>query len=134
MKSSSASPEDEVTTRDTGLAFEGLARTHLERAGLRFIAANVNYRFGELDLVMRDNETIVFVEVRYRRDARYGGGSASVTPSKQRRIALAASAWLAANPHEARRPCRFDVVAISGSESASQIDWIGNAFNLDDLA
>ena len=122
-----------MVSRDTGRIFETLARTHLEQAGLCFLAANVNYRFGELDLVMHDGETVVFVEVRYRSSTRFGGGSASVTPAKQRRIALAASAWLAANPREARRPCRFDVVAISGSESAPNIEWIRNAFNLDDL-
>ncbi len=122
-----------MVSRDTGRIFEALARAHLEQAGLRLLAANVNYRFGELDLVMHDGETVVFVEVRYRRNAGFGGSSASVTPAKQRRVAHAASAWLAANPREARRPCRFDVVAISGSESAPDIDWIRNAFSLDDL-
>lgn len=123
-----------MATRDTGRSFEALARAHLEQAGLRVVAANVNYRFGELDLVMDTDDAIVFVEVRFRRDTRFGGGTASVTPAKQRRIAQAASAWLTANPRQARRPCRFDVVAISGSESAPNIEWIQNAFTLDDLA
>lgn len=123
-----------MATRDTGRTFEALARAHLEQAGLRFVVANVNYRFGELDLVMDEGNAIVFVEVRYRRDARFGGGSVSVTPAKQRRIAQAASAWLTANPREARRPCRFDVIAISGSASAPDVEWIQNAFTLDDLA
>jgi len=122
-----------VTTRDTGQAFEAAARAHLERAGLRALAANVGYRFGELDLVMRDGESIAFVEVRYRRCARYGGAPLSVTASKRRRIAQAAAAWLAAHPHEARRPCRFDVVAIAGTPDAPQIEWIRAAFTLDDL-
>lgn len=122
-----------MTTRDTGQAFEATARAHLERAGLVALATNAGYRVGELDLVMRDGEALVFVEVRYRRDARFGGGSASVTPTKRRRIALAASTWLAAHPREAHRPCRFDVVAIAGNADAPDIDWIRNAFTLDDL-
>lgn len=123
-----------MATRDTGRYYEDLARTHLEQAGLRFITANVNYRFGELDLVMREAEALVFVEVRYRKGARFGGGVASVTSAKQRRIARAASAWLAAHPREAARPCRFDVIAISGPETRPELEWIRNAFTLDDLA
>lgn len=122
-----------MTTRDTGQAFEAAARAHLERAGLVTVDANAGYRVGELDLVVRDGDAVVFVEVRYRRDTRFGGGSVSVTPTKRRRIALAASAWLAAHAREANRPCRFDVVAIAGSVDTPQIDWIRNAFTLDDL-
>lgn len=122
-----------MTTRDTGQTFEAAARAHLERAGLRTLAANVGYRFGELDLVMRDGESIAFVEVRYRRCARFGGAPLSVTASKRRRIAQAAAAWLAAHPIEARRPCRFDVVAIAGTPDAPLIEWIRAAFTLDDL-
>ncbi len=122
-----------MTTRETGQTFEHTARAELERAGLETLAANVNYRFGELDLVMREGEVIVFVEVRYRRSAGFGGAPLSVTAGKRRRIAQAASAWLAARPADARRPCRFDVVAISGSTDAPRIEWIRNAFTLDDL-
>lgn len=122
-----------MTTRDTGQIFEAAARAHLERAGLVTVTANAGYRVGELDLVMRDGEILVFVEVRYRRDARFGGGSVSVTPAKRRRIALAASTWLATYPREAQRSCRFDVVAITGGADAPQLDWIRNAFTLDDL-
>ena len=122
-----------MTTRDTGQAFEAAARAHLERAGLGTVTANAGYRVGELDLVMRDGDVLVFVEVRYRRDARFGGGSVSVTPAKRRRIALAAATWLATNPREAQRACRFDVIAIAGSAAAPQIERIRNAFTLDDL-
>jgi putative endonuclease len=122
-----------VTTRDTGQAFEQAARAHLQRAGLATLATNATYRFGELDLVMREGDTIAFIEVRYRRDARFGGAPLSVTPAKRRRIAQAASAWLAAHPAEARRPCRFDVVAIAGTPQEPQIEWIRGAFTLDDL-
>ncbi|MCB1568382.1 MAG: YraN family protein [Xanthomonadales bacterium] len=123
-----------MSTRTTGLQFEAIARQHLEQAGLVFVAANVNYPFGELDLVMRDGQIRVFVEVRYRKHSGFGGGVQSVTASKRRRIAHAASAWLAANPADARHPCRFDVVALSGAHPDTTIEWLRAAFTLDDLS
>src|SRR5690554_5706533 len=121
-----------MATRDIGQAGEAAAREHLERAGLVTLAANVNYRFGELDLVMRDGNSLVFVEVRLRRNTRFGGGLASVTAGKRRRIALAASAFLAANPQFSQWPCRFDVVALTNAGPSPHIEWIKAAFTLDD--
>jgi putative endonuclease len=111
-----------------GLSREREAQTALERAGLRLRASNVRYRFGELDLVMDDGDTLVFVEVRYRRGDGFGGGSASVDARKQQRLARAASMYLAAHPPLARRPCRFDVVALGGADG---VHWIRDAFRLD---
>ncbi|PPS64830.1 YraN family protein [Pantoea sp. BRM17] len=67
----------------SGAEHEQQARHYLERAGLKWVASNVRFRGGELDLIMRDADCWVFVEVRYRRDARYGGAAASVTRQKQ---------------------------------------------------
>ncbi|MGO4777099.1 YraN family protein, partial [Lysobacter sp. 2RAB21] len=64
--------------RGRGAAVEAAARAYLLEHGLRAVAANANYRFGELDLVVLDADTVVFVEVRYRRDDRFGGGAVSV--------------------------------------------------------
>jgi len=114
--------------RARGDAAEDAARHLLEGEGLRTLARNVNYRFGEIDLVMRDGEFVVFVEVRYRNDDRFGGGLASVDRRKCRRIALAARAWLARNPALADAPCRFDIVACS----PEGMDWHQAAFTLDD--
>lgn len=119
--------------RAAGAAFEALARAELERHGLRAVAANANYRFGELDLVMADGGTVVFVEVRYRRGGGFGDGLASIDARKRRRIVLAAQAFLAAHPALANRPCRFDAVAIAGTQDAPRIEWVRNAFTLDDL-
>jgi putative endonuclease len=123
MVSRSGSPE--------GAAWERAAQRELERAGLRLRAANVRYRFGELDLVMDEGEVLVFVEVRYRRGQDFGGGAASVDARTRLRLARAASAFLAATPALARRACRFDVVAITGDAAAPRFDWIRNAFALD---
>jgi len=114
----------------TGAAREAEARRTLERAGLRFRAANVRYRCGEIDLVMDEGEVIVFVEVRYRESSQFGGGLGSVTRSKQQRLIRAASSWLAANPRWAQNPCRFDVVALGGGPPT----WIRDAFQVGDAA
>lgn len=114
--------------RARGDAAEDAARQLLEGEGLRTLARQVNFRFGELDLVMRDGEFVVFVEVRYRKDDRFGGGLASVDRRKCRRIALAARAWLARHPALADAPCRFDIVACSPAGLA----WHQAAFTLDD--
>ncbi len=113
-----------------GTAREAQARQALERAGLRFRAANVRFRVGELDLIMDDADCLVFVEVRYRESRAFGGAAASITASKQRRLIRAASAWLAANPSLSQRPCRFDVVALGGGPP----EWIRDAFRVDDVA
>jgi len=115
--------------RARGDAAEDAARHLLEGEGLRTLARNVTFRFGEIDLVMRDDDFIVFVEVRYRGNARFGGGLASVDRRKCRRIALAARAWLARQPALADAPCRFDIVAVS----PDGMDWQPAAFTLDDL-
>ncbi|MDN0124908.1 YraN family protein [Yersinia aleksiciae] len=117
-----------MSQRDTGAHYELQARRHLERAGLIFQAANVTYQSGEIDLIMRDGPTWVFVEVRFRRNALFGGAAASVTYRKQQRLLRAAAIWLTQRGGcFATTPCRFDVFAITGS----QLEWLPNAFNAD---
>jgi putative endonuclease len=109
--------------RALGDAKERDARAFLEQEGLHFIASNIRCRLGELDLVMRDGDTLVFVEVRYRSSHRFGGAAASVDRRKQARLTAAATYFL--QRHPVATPCRFDVVAIG---PAGQIDWIRHAF------
>jgi putative endonuclease len=101
---------------------------------LVLVGRNLNYRVGEIDLLMRDGATLAFVEVRLRKPSAYGDGADSVGPGKQRKLAHAAQAWLADNPAQARAPCRFDVVAVTPSTGGMQCEWIVDAFTLDDLA
>lgn len=115
-------------TRARGAAVEAAARDFLRARGLQPVAANANYRFGELDLVMRDGATLVFVEVRYRRDAGFGGGAASVDDRKQRKLVKAAQAFLLAHPRYADAPCRFDVMDASGDPRQPAFDWLHDAF------
>ena len=113
-----------------GAAVETAALAHLRSAGLSPVARNVRYKGGELDLVMRDGGTTVFVEVRYRADARFGGGAASVDLRKRRKLVLAAQLFLLSHPDLARGPCRFDVVDASGEPP--RLNWLRDAFRLED--
>ncbi|WDY58891.1 YraN family protein [Pseudomonas sp. PSKL.D1] len=112
-----------------GQAAETQALEHLQGQGLQLLARNWRCKGGELDLVMLDTDTVVFVEVRYRLHAGFGGALESIDVRKQKRLVLAASAFL---QHEARwadYPCRFDVVALQGSHHAGRpLQWLKNAF------
>ena len=124
--SSGANHSGILSRQQQGAKREQQARLLLEKAGLRFVAANVRYRTGEIDLIMRDRQTWVFVEVRYRRSHRFGGAAASITHSKQQKLLRAATLWLYGRGQSFETTdCRFDVVAITGE----QVEWLPNAFN-----
>ena len=111
-------------TQRAGDAGEDRALAHLERAGLTLVARQVTSRFGEIDLIMRDRDEWVFVEVRLRARSAFGSAADSITPAKQQRLRRSAEAWLQ-RQHGNRLPaCRFDVCAIDGE----RIDWIQGAF------
>ncbi|MDI9238803.1 YraN family protein [Lysobacter sp. LF1] len=118
--------------RARGAAVEAAARDHLLRAGLREVAANANYRLGELDLVMLDGAMLVFVEVRYRNNVRFGGGAASVDVHKRRKLIHAAQAFLASHPRHAQSACRFDVIEADGDPASPRLNWLRDAFRADD--
>jgi len=115
--------------RSTGNTYEDRACRELQRHKLTLLMRNYSTRHGELDLVMRDGDTIVFVEVRYRRSASRGDAAASVTASKQAKLILAAQHWLAAHPQHARRSCRFDVVSYDGPADNVREEWMRDAFD-----
>ena len=123
--------------RGRGAQVEALARAYLERHGLRAVAANANFRFGELDLVMLDGDTLVFVEVRYRREGAsargFGGGAASIDASKRRKLVAAAETFLQSHRAYARAACRFDAVVASGDPAAPAFEWLRDAFRADDV-
>ncbi|MFS3557348.1 YraN family protein [Citrobacter braakii] len=116
----------QLTSKQTGDAWESTARDWLQSKGLYFIAANVHERGGEIDLIMREGNTTVFVEVRYRRSAQFGGAAASVTRSKQHKLLQTARLWLARhNGSFDTVDCRFDVLAFTGND----VEWFKDAFN-----
>lgn len=105
---------------------EALAREYLQRHGLQFIAQNYRCRAGELDLIMRDGHTLVFVEVRLRTHTTFGTGAETVDRRKQRKLIAVASHYLG---HLADQPpCRFDVISITRTRNHNSIEWIANAF------
>lgn len=110
-----------------GQAAENLACAYLQRSGLTLLQRNYRCRRGELDLVMRQGDTTVFVEVRYRSPSAFADGIASVDRHKQGRLLAAAEHYLQQNPDAARRPCRFDVVAITPERGENRVEWITNA-------
>ncbi len=115
-----------ASTQAIGKRAEDLAARFLEQRGLRVLARNFRCRGGEIDLVCRDGKSLVFVEVRLRRNAAYGGAAASITARKQQRIVLAARHYLAAHAG-ADADCRFDCVLL-GSDDANAIEWERDAF------
>jgi putative endonuclease len=117
--------------RATGNAFEIAAETHAQKQGLATLDRNVSCRFGEIDLVLRDRDIVVFAEVRYRDTQRFGGAIASVDARKQRRMIAAAQFYLQSRPALARAPCRFDVFAIEGEIGKPEITWIRDAFRVE---
>lgn len=102
---------------------ERLACDYLQRQGLALLTRNYRCRLGEIDLVMRERGTLVFVEVRFRTSDRFGSAAETVDTHKQRRLAAAAAQYL--GQHPTTLPCRFDVLALGGD---GRIDWIKDAF------
>ena len=117
------------TTRRRGRRAERRAERFLRRRGLRTLARNFTKPYGEIDLVMRDGATLVFVEVRLRGPGAWEDGAASVHGAKQRRVVRAAEAYLAAHPRYASDATRFDVVSMSGTNFLSKLVWIADAFS-----
>lgn len=116
-------------TQMTGTLSENRTAAWLERQGLLILERNLLCRAGEIDLVAREGEVLVFVEVRYRGSASHGGAAASVNRRKQQRLLRAARYFLPrlVQQHFAGHwpPCRFDVVC----EQGGQLQWIRHAFN-----
>jgi putative endonuclease len=125
-----------VDRRARGALVEAAARRHLHDAGLCELAANANYRGGELDLVMLDasgGDCVVFVEVRYRSHHGFGGGAMSVDATKRRKLVHAAQLFLGEHRELRNAACRFDVVEADGDPAAPRITWLRDAFRADDV-
>jgi len=110
-----------------GAAAEGLATRFLAAQGLAIVGRNYRCRGGEIDIIAREGRTLVFVEVRMRRNAAFGGPAESITWTKRRRLRLAAEHYLARLRHEP--PCRFDAVLLDDLD-AERIEWL-RAIDLD---
>jgi len=118
-----------MSSPDIGAQAEERALQYLQQQGLSVVNRNYRCRRGEIDLIMVDANTLVFVEVRYRNSARFGGALESVNNSKQKRIIHTAQHYLQ-QQSSSHNNYRFDVIAISPNQHAPEISWIKDAFQL----
>lgn len=116
---------DEIVRQRIGAAAEELAARHLLAHGLRILERNFRVRGGEIDLIAQDGKSLVFVEVRLRSRADFGGAAASITVHKQQRIILAARHYLRTHGEQA---CRFDCVLLDALD-AKTVEWLKGAFS-----
>lgn len=111
-----------------GNTAEQAARRQLIKKGLKPVSDNYRCKAGEIDLIMSENETLVFIEVRLRSRASHGTAAESITRQKQKKIIRAAQHFLQTQPHWQSAPCRFDAMVTTNSDSEFQ--WIKDAFTL----
>lgn len=111
-----------------GHSAEQRACDYLVGRGLTLVERNYRTPHGEIDLIMRDAKTLVFVEVRFRRSAEYGTAAETVDRGKQSKLRASAAHYLQRHRGAAKQPCRFDVVALSGAPGQEQLEWLPNAF------
>ena len=121
-----------VTTAAKGRRAEDLALQHLKRHDLELIARNYRCRAGEIDLVMEQAGIVVFVEVRSRASSAFVSPKETVDWRKQRRLARVAAWFLRSRRDLAKRPVRFDVVSVTKPNCHATLEWIQNAFQVDD--
>jgi putative endonuclease len=116
------------TNQEVGKFGESVAAEHLAGAGMRLVERNWRCALGEIDIIARDGETIVFCEVKTRRGGRYGPPAAAVARAKQHRLRRLAAEWLKTSGHHSR-DVRFDVVSVSPQpHGAPRVEHVKRAF------
>lgn len=115
------------TSRTKGQQQERLAESYLKQQGLRLVTRNYQCKMGEIDLIMQHGDTLVFVEVRYRKTNQFGSASETVDYRKQKKLMNTAMLYLQQHASYNNSPCRFDVIAINGEGT---VEWIANAFGV----
>lgn len=109
---------------------EQAACTFLTARGLRLLDQNYRCKHGEIDLIMQDRDSIVFIEVRFRSNPCFGSGADTVDRRKQTKLLATAQHYLQQHPQAARHACRFDVISIHQEPVIENIDWIADAFQV----
>jgi putative endonuclease len=117
-----------TSSQARGQAAEDFALNQLNDLGFTLVERNFRCKGGEIDLVMMDGKTLVFVEVRYRANNQFGDGAESVDRFKQRKLRIAAETWLQQNQSAMFSGCRFDVISVSGEDKNLRAELIDDAF------
>ncbi|MBV1909228.1 MAG: YraN family protein [Kangiellaceae bacterium] len=120
-----------LNRKQIGDKHEKAACKIIVKNGLQIVTTNYDCKMGEIDIIAKDKEDLVFIEVRYRRSQVYGGSIESVDRKKQQRIVRAAGHYLQTHKLANKTPCRFDVFAITGNLNQSNYNWIKGAFSSD---
>lgn len=126
--------KDKASAKDNsssnkGQVTENYAEQYLSKQGLILIERNFHSRQGEIDLIMLDGDTYVFIEVKYRKSKEFGGAIAAVSASKQKKIKYCITFYLhQSDINEYNTPCRIDVVALEGDITQPDVTWLKNAF------
>lgn len=108
---------------------ELFAQSYLEGKGLTHIASNFHSKSGEIDLIFKEQNTLVFVEVKYRKSPAYGGPLSAVSQSKQQKLRSTAAFYMQqCGINENNTACRFDVIGLIGSMKQPEVTWLKNAF------
>lgn len=118
-----------MITQEKGRVAEARALAYLKKQNLNLVMKNYRSRFGEIDLIMSDNDVLVFIEVRSRASKQFGGALSSITEAKKKKIVKTATYFIMEHQHYKQSAFRFDVVSIDGP--SAMIDWIKNAFGVD---
>ena len=114
--------------RQKGKDAEQAAERFLNENGMKTLLRNAYCRMGEIDLVMQEQDTIVFVEVRHRRHRHFGGAAQSVDYYKQQKLIQTARYLMLSHPQWSSQPCRFDVIAFESGSAEQAPVWYKDAF------
>lgn len=118
-----------TTSTDKGQITERFAEQYLTEQGLTLIGRNFHSRQGEIDLIMLEGNTYVFIEVKYRKNSQFGGAIAAIPASKQKKIKHSVTFYLhQTGLNEYNTACRIDVIALEGEITKPQVTWLKNAF------
>lgn len=121
------------TRKDKGLFYEKQAQDWLKKKGLIPVRKNFSCRYGEIDLIMLDDRTLCFIEVKFRKNNAFGGTAYSIPPAKQKKIIQSALIFISQHKKFQQHALRFDAFFIQTVKNKSQyqIEWLQNAFAAD---
>ncbi len=130
-----------VDTKKLGKQAEELVCHYLQKQKLKLVARNYSCRYGEIDLIMHDQATLVFIEVRYRQNSYFGSSLETINVTKQNKVIKTAEYYLLTHHLSEKTACRFDVVGVKPSPkdlrpavsisklNRAQVEWVKNAFS-----